>query len=1108
MREKGEELATQLVEQLSSSVGDYLASQKAVSEVGIIAAAEKIEKFQQRLNAALEEQNTLQQHLKAAIASGEVDKVGFLNAQAEQLSPKIDKLQTQVSKAKLDLNSKSFQQDKEQRSIRESLAETSALLQQFPIGQSVRLMDNKTKNYLYGVVTAVEQKSKANNPAAPINWKVNLLVVDGVRSLSIGLKNLSKGGSQTLEPVETAASFANIKTEVSVYDLFDQRQSESKEKRYLVTGQVLATELTGKFAQVSDNLGQVHPVYLLRRGFDPAIDMNIKPVMLKGVEQIKQFFNKTQKVGLVKTEDENLTVIADIKPSNIGGIIIKTPKATAEGGIYFKNEGLLQLTGDFTSKTESVREGNKTKSLGVMTVTVGADKTDEVLAYLGAKWGLGAASHKDVAREILGQVLPSWEPCNEINPDVERIPVTRTPQSVRGEVTQPGLEEPDLASDLNAAISTATSSETKITVTEVTTPVLEGDLTVDNLSVVASAAPTLPASNALAPTSEVTNSVSPDKQILEPKIQRGGAETNIAKLLHQAGLAVEILKGDDFHLKVNNQPFTPLTIERHGKELYLTHYLTDNYGDLFMDAEMVFNVSAQGQLTLTQTASQNPLTGGEYRTNCDRSFGQIFSRNLIEQGFGKAALSAFQTKQQSALVQEQASVEVKNPEPLAPGLEQTPIGIESLQQIEAPQQSEQVAAVITSSKEQPLEEASVVTTSFSNLSAQKAVEPSLPPEQAAATEPAKPKSSVGKSSVSTQATQAESQGVQLSLFDIGLSPIPATEVKSVPQSTAKVEKEPILTVSQVSEPAQGVKETVVTPHVETPLINKEPDSERVTSSVPSVEPATSATETVDPMQLFQQVVERVDKRTNEMLTTLQSTSPSLNTLRDWYRAARELNKSEKHLNRISEIGSEFKQGTPLTDKAVTVMQKDFQAYYKQLMVVEQLSNLSDGDLTNLNQNITNYLNSPPPGPPPLADRQKVESEVKQLTERINALGSQQTEQLATVEAMQKSPFRSWNGKYDLAVAQVEQTANKLDNATSHLQHRQNQLGQWSKLERAYSLWDKSPQTVEMRSLAKGLQSPQLQERLNSIPQKERQQEARSQASSARQAGLSKGLLFE
>ncbi|WP_009630237.1 hypothetical protein [Synechocystis sp. PCC 7509] len=239
-----------------------------------------------------------------------------------------------------------------------------------------------------------------------------------------------------------------------------------------------------------------------------------------------------------------------------------------------------------------------------------------------------------------------------------------------------------------------------------------------------------------------------------------------------------------------------------------------------------------------------------------------------------------------------------------------------------------------------------------------------------------------------------------------------------------------------------------------------------------------------------------------MLATLQSSSPSLNTLRDWYRAARELNKSPKHLDRISEIGNEFKIGIPLTDKAVTAMKTDFQAYYKQLMVVEQLSNLSDGDLVNLNQNITNYLNTPPPGSPPLADRQKVESEVKQITDYINTLGSKQSEQLATVEAMQKSPFRSWNGKYDLAVAQVEQTANKLENAIAHLQQREHQLGQWNKLERAYSLWDKASQTMEMRSLAQGLKSPQLQERLSSIAKVERQEFARSQASNARQAGLS------
>ena len=68
-----------------------------------------------------------------------------------------------------------------------------------------------------------------------------------------------------------------------------------------------------------------------------------------------------QRVGKLtpkSTSDENLTIIADIKPSNAGGVILKTPKATAQGGLYFKDEELVQLTGDFVSKTEAVREND------------------------------------------------------------------------------------------------------------------------------------------------------------------------------------------------------------------------------------------------------------------------------------------------------------------------------------------------------------------------------------------------------------------------------------------------------------------------------------------------------------------------------------------------------------------------------------------------------------------------------------------------------------------------------------------------------------------------------------------------------------------------------
>lgn len=116
-------------------------------------------------------------------------------------------------------------------------------------------------------------------------------------------------------------------------------------------------------------------MYLLRRGFDPAQDLDIKPVKLETLKDIKQFlFEATGKLGVVQTENQNLTIIADIRQGNAGGIVLKTPKATAQGGLYFKDEGLLGLTGDFGSKTESVREGNNTKSQSIMTVTVPAKR--------------------------------------------------------------------------------------------------------------------------------------------------------------------------------------------------------------------------------------------------------------------------------------------------------------------------------------------------------------------------------------------------------------------------------------------------------------------------------------------------------------------------------------------------------------------------------------------------------------------------------------------------------------------------------------------------------------------------------------------------------------
>lgn len=114
--------------------------------------------------------------------------------------------------------------------------------------------------------------------------------------------------------------------------------------------------------------------------------------------------------------------------------------------------------------------------------------------------------------------------------------------------------------------------------------------------------------------------------------QSGKPEKHVGKLLEDSGLAAAVMADEDFYLKVENEPFTPLNIERHGEQLMLYHTLVEN-GGAFIDSEMVFNLSEDGALNLTETAVQGPM--GESR-GLDRSYAGMFASNLRKQGFAAA----------------------------------------------------------------------------------------------------------------------------------------------------------------------------------------------------------------------------------------------------------------------------------------------------------------------------------------------------------------------------------------------------------------------------------------------------------------------------------------
>jgi hypothetical protein len=147
------------------------------------------------------------------------------------------------------------------------------------------------------------------------------------------------------------------------------------------------------------------------------------------------------------------------------------------------------------------------------------------------------------------------------------------------------------------------------------------------------------------------NQAQPNNEIPEQKLaiapvnqQTGAAAKNIARFLEQAGLSEAVLQGEEFHLRIENEPYIPLVIERQVDQLYFTHYLTAN-SDTFIDTEMVFQVLPDGKLWFRETAVPDPIRGGEHRAP-DRAFAEMFSQNILEQGFAEAAILAGQKQQQ------------------------------------------------------------------------------------------------------------------------------------------------------------------------------------------------------------------------------------------------------------------------------------------------------------------------------------------------------------------------------------------------------------------------------------------------------------------------------
>ena len=252
-----------------------------------------------------------------------------------------------------------------------------------------------------------------------------------------------------------------------------------------------------------------------------------------------------------------------------------------------------------------------------MECAVAAERIGSVLETLMQAKGLllAAFEQQDKARQLLGVKLPKLEPMAQQaievrNPGMPAVPSVdaQTRANLERLLAEDASARQVYESELTPATASASSAE------------------------MSNAEAAAPMPIALVQTERPQPASAPN-QIALPTAQHGSAEKNVARLLQQGGLSQPLMASQEFHLKIENGPYLPLVVERQLNQLYLTHYQEQN-GDLFIDSEMVFRLQADGCLALRETAVS--ALGREFR-GCDRSFAQLFSRNLLDQGFAEAA---------------------------------------------------------------------------------------------------------------------------------------------------------------------------------------------------------------------------------------------------------------------------------------------------------------------------------------------------------------------------------------------------------------------------------------------------------------------------------------
>lgn len=274
--------------------------------------------------------------------------------------------------------------------IRGMLAIANDKLSTYRIGTAHQI--NLDGQIFYGIVTDVKHHERAANPAAQSAWTVQFaLAMADANSVTLPFSQLGeKFKTEQINGTMWGDLASGGNRWASIPELFDLAQTTGREKRWMVTGNLLSgyAKFPGQLIHYTKQDGSQAQGILMGRAYDYGKTKEMLGARFNKVERILAFFSQALSRSVISDQDNAMR----IEQERPGSFIIQVPKSKRAGGHYFLDTQLTDIIGsDFVTVGQNMRANVQ-----------GIEKIGDVLRHVLGEQAdyFTAMTNKDIANRI------------------------------------------------------------------------------------------------------------------------------------------------------------------------------------------------------------------------------------------------------------------------------------------------------------------------------------------------------------------------------------------------------------------------------------------------------------------------------------------------------------------------------------------------------------------------------------------------------------------------------------------------------------------------------------------------------------------------------------